>query len=56
MQIAIFGTLVQTGIGVMRGFNERLIAAVPAAADAGFARRWNEGAARERKAKSFSPD
>jgi uncharacterized membrane protein YkvI len=25
MQIAIFGTLVQTGIGVLHGFNERLV-------------------------------
>jgi uncharacterized membrane protein YkvI len=27
MQIAIFGTLVQTGIGVLHGFNERLVGA-----------------------------
>jgi uncharacterized membrane protein YkvI len=38
MQIAIFGTLVQTGIGVLHGFNERLTAAVPAAHDARIAR------------------
>jgi uncharacterized membrane protein YkvI len=27
MQIAIFGTLVQTGVGVLHGFNERLLGA-----------------------------
>jgi uncharacterized membrane protein YkvI len=31
MQIAIFGTLVQTGIGVLQGVNERLLAAWPRA-------------------------
>jgi uncharacterized membrane protein YkvI len=29
MQIAIFGTLVQTGIGVLQGVSERLLAASP---------------------------
>lgn len=35
MQIAIFGTLVQTGVGVLHGFNERLLGARARSADDG---------------------
>ena len=35
MQIAIFGTLVQTGVGVLQGFNERLLGARARSAEKG---------------------
>lgn len=45
MQIVIFGTLVQTGIGVVHGFNERLVGALAPRARSGAERRYRLGAA-----------
>jgi uncharacterized membrane protein YkvI len=39
IQLAIFGTLVQTGIGVLHGFNERLLGPSPQSANGGTANR-----------------